>query len=55
MFLLTYTCEDRKLGVKDQITEMAFNSASVRDTARTLKHVLLMRIFLSNGYIQQPV
>ncbi|HFI8955679.1 TPA: IS1-like element transposase, partial [Escherichia coli] len=26
-----------KPGVKEQITEMAFNGAGVRDTARTLK------------------
>ena len=37
VFLLTYTCEARKPGVKEQITEMAFNGAGVRDTARTLK------------------
>ena len=37
MFLITYTYEARKPGVKEQITEMAFNGAGVRDTARTLK------------------
>ncbi|ACT05818.1 Insertion element protein [Dickeya chrysanthemi Ech1591] len=37
VFLLTYTYEARKPGVKEQITEMAFNGAGVRDTARTLK------------------
>ena len=37
VFLLNYTCEARKPGVKGQITEMAFNGAGVRDTARTLK------------------
>jgi len=34
---LTYAYEARKPGVKEQITEMAFNGAGVRDTARTLK------------------
>ncbi len=34
---LTYRYEARKPGVKEQITEMAFNGAGVRDTARTLK------------------
>ncbi|EIC83152.1 IS1-like element transposase [Serratia sp. M24T3] len=37
MFQLTYAYEARKPGVKEQITEMAFNGAGVRDTARTLK------------------
>ncbi|HIH3353106.1 TPA: IS1 family transposase [Escherichia coli] len=37
VFQLTYCYEARKAGVKDQITEMAFNGAGVRDTARTLK------------------
>ncbi|ENY9361303.1 IS1 family transposase [Salmonella enterica] len=37
VFLLTYTCEARKPDVKEQITEMAFNGAGVRDTARVLK------------------
>ncbi len=37
VFLPTYTYEARKPGVKEQITEMAFNGAGVRDTARTLK------------------
>ncbi|HCM1916750.1 TPA: IS1 family transposase [Salmonella enterica subsp. salamae serovar 28:r:e,n,z15] len=37
VFLLNYTYEARKPGVKEQITEMAFNGAGVRDTARTLK------------------
>lgn len=37
MLQLTYSYEARKLGVKDQITEMAFNSAGVRDTTRELK------------------
>lgn len=37
VFLLTYTYEARKPGVKEQITEMAFNGAGIRDTARTLK------------------
>ncbi|MBN3048963.1 IS1 family transposase [Pectobacterium brasiliense] len=37
VFLLTYTYEARKPGVKEHITEMAFNGAGVRDTARTLK------------------
>ncbi|GKV76986.1 insertion element iso-IS1N protein InsA [Pectobacterium carotovorum subsp. carotovorum] len=36
VFLLTYTYEARKPGVKEKITEMAFNGAGVRDTARTL-------------------
>ncbi|WP_373367667.1 IS1-like element transposase [Serratia fonticola] len=37
MFQLAYAYEVRKPGVKEQITEMAFNGAGVRDTARTLK------------------
>ena len=37
MFQLTYRYEARKPGVKDQITEMAFNGVGVRDNARTLK------------------
>lgn len=37
VFLLTNTYGARKPGVKEQITEMAFNGAGVRDTARTLK------------------
>ncbi|ENZ9096436.1 IS1 family transposase [Enterobacter asburiae] len=37
VFQLTYSYEARKPGVKEQITEMAFNGAGVRDTARTLK------------------
>ncbi|WP_462185563.1 IS1-like element transposase [Klebsiella pneumoniae] len=37
VFLLTYTYEARKPGVKEKITEMAFNGADVCDTARTLK------------------
>jgi transposase-like protein len=37
VFQLTYRYEARKPGVKDQITEMAFNGAGVRDNARTLK------------------
>lgn len=37
VFLLIYAYEARKPGVKEQITEMAFNGAGVRDTARTLK------------------
>lgn len=37
VFLLTYTYEARKPSVKEQITEMAFNGAGVRNTARTLK------------------
>lgn len=34
---LTYAYEARKPGVKEQITEIAFNGAGVRDTTRTLK------------------
>ncbi|EBN5354558.1 IS1 family transposase, partial [Salmonella enterica subsp. enterica serovar Typhimurium] len=37
VFQLTYSYEARKPGVKEQIVEMAFNGAGVRDTARTLK------------------
>ncbi|WMU75491.1 IS1 family transposase (plasmid) [Enterobacter bugandensis] len=37
VFQLTYAYEARKPGIKEQITEMAFNGAEVRDTARTLK------------------
>lgn len=37
VFQLTYTYEARKPGVKEQITEMDFSGAGVRDTARTLK------------------
>lgn len=37
VFQLTYAYEARKHGIKEQITEMAFNGAGVRDTARTLK------------------
>lgn len=37
VFLLTYTYEARKPGVKEQITVMAFNGVGVRDTARILK------------------
>ncbi|MFM1361785.1 IS1 family transposase [Yersinia enterocolitica] len=37
VFLLTYSYEARKPGVKERITEMAFNGAGVRDTARVLK------------------
>ncbi len=37
VFLLTYTYEARKPGAKEQIANMAFNGAGVRDTARTLK------------------
>ncbi len=36
-FQLTNTYEARKPGIKELITEMAFNGAGVRDTARTLK------------------
>ncbi|AHA66398.1 Transposase [Shigella dysenteriae 1617] len=36
-FSFTYTYEARKPGIKELITEMAFNGAGVRDTARTLK------------------
>ncbi|WP_134805610.1 IS1-like element IS1N family transposase [Shigella dysenteriae] len=37
VFQLTYTYEARKPGIKELLTEMAFNGAGVRDTARTLK------------------
>lgn len=37
VFQLTYAYEARKSGIKGQITEMVFNGAGVRDTARTLK------------------
>ncbi len=37
VFQLTYAYEARKPGIKEQITEMTFNGAGVRDTARTLK------------------
>ncbi len=37
VFQLTYTYQTRKPGMKELITEMAFNGAGVRDTARTLK------------------
>ncbi|WP_114426001.1 IS1-like element IS1N family transposase [Klebsiella pneumoniae] len=37
VFQLTYTYEARKPGIKELITEMAFNGAGVRNTARTLK------------------
>ncbi|ARF50487.1 transposase (plasmid) [Pantoea stewartii subsp. stewartii DC283] len=37
VFQLSYCYEARKPGAKEQITEMAFNGAGVRDTARTLK------------------
>ncbi|MGL4749438.1 MAG: IS1 family transposase [Shewanella sp.] len=37
VFQLDYSYEARKPGIKEQITEMAFNGAGVRDTARTLK------------------
>lgn len=37
VFQFTYTYQARKLGMKELITEMAFNGAGVRDTARTLK------------------
>ncbi|KAF1366411.1 transposase-like protein [Yokenella regensburgei] len=37
LFQFTYAYEARKPGIKEQITEMAFNGAGVRDTARTLK------------------
>ncbi len=36
-FKLTYLYEARKPGVKELITEVAFNGAGGRDTARTLK------------------
>ncbi|SAH97005.1 IS1 transposase orfA [Enterobacter hormaechei] len=37
VFQLTYAYEARKPGVKEQITEMAFNGAGVSVTARTLR------------------
>ncbi|GKW10025.1 hypothetical protein PEC301899_03070 [Pectobacterium carotovorum subsp. carotovorum] len=37
VFLLTYTYEARKPGVKEQITAMAFNGTGIRNTARSLK------------------
>lgn len=37
VFQLDYSYEACKPGIKEQITEMAFNGAGVRDTARTLK------------------
>lgn len=37
VFQLTYTYQARQPGMKELITEMAFNGAGVRDTARTLK------------------
>ncbi|KYP82241.1 transposase [bacteria symbiont BFo1 of Frankliniella occidentalis] len=37
MFQLTYTYEARKPGIKELITQMAFNAAGVRVTARMLK------------------
>lgn len=37
VFQLTYAYEACRPGVKEQITEMAFNGAGIRDTARTLK------------------
>ncbi|HCB2386153.1 TPA: IS1 family transposase [Escherichia coli] len=37
VFQLTYTYQARKPGMKELITEMDFNGAGVRDTARTLK------------------
>ncbi|ACR68702.1 hypothetical protein KB20921_13790 [Edwardsiella ictaluri] len=37
VFQLTYAYGVRKPGIKEQITEMAFKGAGVRDTARTLK------------------
>lgn len=37
VFQLTYTYQARKPGMKELITEMAFNGTGVRDTARTLK------------------
>ncbi|AHA66878.1 Transposase [Shigella dysenteriae 1617] len=42
VFQLTYTYEARKPGIKELITEMAFNGAGVRDTARTLKIGMVM-------------
>ncbi len=37
VFQLTYCYEARKPGVKDQITEMAFNGVGIRATAPMLK------------------
>lgn len=37
VFQLTYAYEAHKPGIKEQITEMAFNGAGGRDTPRTLK------------------
>ena len=37
VFQLTYTYQARKPGVKEQIVDMSFNGAGVRDTARTLR------------------
>lgn len=37
VFQLIYAYEARKPGVKEQITNMTFNGAGVRDTAGTLK------------------
>ena len=37
VFQLIYAYEARKPGIQAQITDMAFNGAGVRDTARTLK------------------
>ncbi|KMQ79483.1 transposase [Edwardsiella ictaluri] len=37
VFQLTYAYAARKPGIKEQITEMAFKGAGVRDTASTLK------------------
>lgn len=37
VFLLDYTYQARKPGVKEQITQRAFHGAGVQDTARTLK------------------
>lgn len=36
-FQLDYSYEAHKPGIKEQITEMAFNGTGARDTARTLK------------------
>ncbi len=36
VFQITDSYEARKPGIKEQITEMAFNGAGVSDTARTL-------------------
>ena len=37
VFQLTYAYEARKPGVKEQISEMAFNGSGVHDTASVLK------------------